>query len=350
MSAGSTPLASQVYGVGVASLQAWPILLAEFGCDPQQVISAAGVDITIFDNPRNRITVDALGRLAEISLQATGCGHFGLLVGQRTKTQALGIIWRLMRHSATIGKACRSLVRHNHLQDQGAVPLLIPMGPQRVALGYSVLRHETPAVKQIHDGGLAILFNLLRELCGPAWRPLVVHCAHSAPKDTAPYRQFFGARVEFDANFSALVFASDWLEHPIIGADPAEHAAILRQIEQLEDSEQTRLSDQVRRALQSMVFSGTASIDGIAHLFELHERTLRRRLKLEGTSVLELIQEATFAVAQQLLRETSLSVSEIAAALYYNDTAAFSNAFRRWSGSSPRDWRMKARSEDTKAP
>jgi hypothetical protein len=153
------------------------------------------------------------------------------------------------------------------------------LGPQRVALGYSVLRHETPAVKQIQDGGLAIIFHLLRELCGPGWRPLVVQCAHSAPNDTAPYRQFFGARVEFDANFSALVFASDWLERPVSGADPAEHALILRQIEQLENSEQASLSDQ--GAGRSMVFSGTAR-STVAHLFGC-ERTAPPESR--GTSV-----------------------------------------------------------------
>ncbi|NJD33323.1 MAG: helix-turn-helix domain-containing protein [Betaproteobacteria bacterium] len=58
-----------------------------------------------------------------------------------------------------------------------------------------------------------------------------------------------------------------------------------------------------------------------------------------GLSAHALIQEALFTVARQLLSKTQFSVSQIAAALHYGDSAAFSNAFRRWSRLSPRKWR-----------
>ncbi len=338
-------LPSDLYAVGVAPIRTLPALLAELGCDPAGVFARAGVDIHLFERPDSRISVDDLGQLLQSCVASTGCQHFGLLVGQRFDSSLLGEIGALMRNSPTVGRACRELTLHLHLQDRGAVPLLIHVSPRHVALGYSVLRYETGAIRQFQEGVVAIMYRVMRELCGPGWTPVEARFANSRPGDLTPYRQFFGARLQFDADFSAVVFARDWLNHPVAGADPQLHARLCTSIARMEDSQNHGLADKVRRALRSMVFSGTASSESIARLFELHERTLRRRLEEEGASAHQLIQEALFSVARQMLRETHLGVSEIAAALHYGDTAAFSNAFRRWAGLSPSKWRQLADQE-----
>jgi AraC-like DNA-binding protein len=88
-----------------------------------------------------------------------------------------------------------------------------------------------------------------------------------------------------------------------------------------------------------MVLSGTAMLGNSAQLFSLHERTMRRRLEADGTTFQQLLNEARFEVAQQLLRETLLAAAEIAAILGYSNPGAFTRAFRGWSGSTPRRWR-----------
>lgn len=335
-------LPSDLYTMGVAPIQALPEVLAELGCDPAAVFAESGVDIHLFERPESRISVDDLGQLLQSCVASTGCQHFGLLLGQRFDTSMLGEIGALMRNSPTVGRACRELTLHLHLQDRGAVPLLIHVSPRHVALGYSVLRYETGAIRQFQEGVVAIMYRVMRELCGPDWTPVEARFSNRRPADLTPYRQFFGARLQFDADFSAVVFARDWLNHPVAGADPKLHEQLCTLIARMEDNQNHRLTDKVRRALRSMVFSGTASSEGIARLFELHERNLRRRLEADGTSAHQLIQEALFSVARQMLGETHLGVSEIAAALHYGDTAAFSNAFRRWAGMSPSKWRRLA--------
>jgi len=110
--------------------------------------------------------------------------------------------------------------------------------------------------------------------------------------------------------------------------------------------EETQLSmsfaEQVERLLHQMVLSGTATADSISNLFGIHERTLRRRLEKEGKSLLNLINATRFELAQQLLENTGLSVTEISAALQYADTATFSRAFKGWAGYSPLQWRSLA--------
>jgi len=100
-------------------------------------------------------------------------------------------------------------------------------------------------------------------------------------------------------------------------------------------------ADQVVGVLPQMLWSGTASAEAVAHLFAIHERTLRRRLEAEGKNLQQLINQARFELAQQLLDNTALSVSAIASALRYDDSNAFSRAFRNWANLSPTQWRNR---------
>ena len=67
-----------------------PAVLRRLGCDPDEVLAEAGVDVRLFDDPENQISYLRRGRLLDICVNRTGCPHFGLLVGQRNGLEALG--------------------------------------------------------------------------------------------------------------------------------------------------------------------------------------------------------------------------------------------------------------------
>ncbi|MCP5230162.1 AraC family transcriptional regulator [Accumulibacter sp.] len=328
--------------IRVGPVLAIPVLLAEFGVSPQSAFAQAGVDLRLFDDPENRIRIEVLGALLETCVALTGCAHFGLLVGERFDLQRLGPLGCLLGNSATVGEAIRGLLLHFHIHDRGAAPVLLAPDPSRVILGYSVYRHGTPGSSQILDGAMAIGHAIMAELCGPAWKALRVQFAHARPTDSAAYQRLFGANVSFDAEVSGLVFASSWLDRPIQGADPALYALVAAAIREAEAKVPMRLADHVALVLPQIVLSGMASGEVVARLFAIHPRTLRRRLEREGKSLRALITEARFELAKQLLQNTALSVAAIAAALHYEDSNAFSRAFRSWSKRSPMQWRAGA--------
>jgi AraC-like DNA-binding protein len=77
----------------------------------------------------------------------------------------------------------------------------------------------------------------------------------------------------------------------------------------------------------------------------MHHRTLNRRLKAEGTTFQQLLDEVRFEAACQLLDTGHIPITEIAVSLGYAETSAFSRAFRRWSGATPVDRRRKSQQE-----
>jgi AraC-like DNA-binding protein len=327
--------------VRVGPILAIPAVLSELGVTPQRAFSRAGVDPGLFRDPDGRIAIEALGRLLESCVALTNCSHFGLLVGERFDLQGLGPLGYLMRNSATVGDALRSLLLHLHLHDRGAAPILLVPDSARVILGYSVYHHAARAIDQIYDGAIAIAYKILRELCGPSWSPLCVQFAHNPPQNMAPYRRLFRSRVSFDAEVSGIVLSPDWLQRPIENADATLHGILTKALQQTEANSPTSFAEQVQGVLHQMILSGNASAVSIAALFQISERTLRRRLEAEGKHLKQLVNEARFELARQLLSNTRLPVSEIAAALQFRDPNAFSRAFHGWATISPTLWRAR---------
>ena len=324
--------------IRVGPLLGIPALLRELGQDPAAVFCEAGVDPSLFDDPENIIRFHAAGRLLARCVAVSGCNHFGLLLGERTGLEALGLVGVLIEHSPDVGKALQNLVLHLHLHDRGAVPILTIEG-DRVLLGYAVYHPGIEGTRHIHDLAVAIGLNIMKGLCGRDWRPAEVLFSHSRPADLEPYRRLFRSALRFDSERSALVFPKGCLSQPLPGADAKLRRLLEARIAQLESLGAGDLVDQMRRVLRNLLLGGRGSIDQVAEIFGIHRRTLNRRMRARGLTFQELVEEVRYDIARQLLRETDLNIVSVAAVLDYADAAAFTRAFRRWSGTTPAAWR-----------
>jgi AraC-like DNA-binding protein len=101
--------------------------------------------------------------------------------------------------------------------------------------------------------------------------------------------------------------------------------------------------ERVRGVLRTALVTGHGSADQVAALFSMHRRTLSRRLAECGTSFAALADEGRFEIAKHMLANTTMDVSQVAAALDYAEASAFTRAFRRWSGTTPAAWRTQQR-------
>lgn len=326
--------------VRVAPLAAIPALLLESGIDPGPVLARCGVAPRAFDDADARIPFERAACLVAECARLTGRSDAGLLIGARFDFAALGVIALLMRNAPSAGAALANMQRYFHLQDRGATPYVRDLGDGSVALGYALLRHDTPGAAMVIDTALAIGWRMLRALCGPAWRPTLVTLAHGRPDRGAAYRPFFEAPVRFDATHSELRFDAAWLAAPVDGADAARLAALQRAAARIVRSRERPLEERARTTAQTLMLGGRVSAARVAEALGIHERSLRRRLNEDGTSLRTIVGEARFEMACQLLRDTRLPLADIASALHYADASALSRAFKAASGEAPRRWRM----------
>ncbi|MBF9232174.1 AraC family transcriptional regulator [Microvirga sp. BT350] len=317
-------------------------VLQDFGTDPESVIREAGLDPRLFEEASNVIAFSSLNKLLTLAATRTRCPHLGLLVGRKATISSMGIVGCLMQHSKTVGGALESLVRHLHLQNRVAVPKLVVSGGEAM-LSLRVYAPVGESADQIADASLATAFQSLAAICGPRWVAAEVLLPRKQPADPQPYRDFFRAPLRFNEEAATLVFSASWLASPIAGADAVFRQIFEERIAELEAVPNRDFRDEVRRALRSRLLKNKCSAGEVASYFAIHRRTLHRRLVAEGTDFSAIVDEMRFEIARQLLAATNITLGQVAAALSYSEAGAFTRAFRRWSGQTPKSWRAEHR-------
>jgi AraC-like DNA-binding protein len=321
----------------VGQLTELPTLLRELGADPTTVLARVGLQPADLSDREHRLPYASLAALLGESARATDCGHFGLLLGARWRLEHMGLPGTLAANCTTIGQAIQSFTALHWLNASGGVAYL---GRKEAVttLGYAVYEPGlTDGVQHVYDCTLAIGVSMLRQLSGNgSWAPSVVRVSRPRPIDPRPYQRLFGAPLQFDAEVSALDFPSAFEHTRVPGADQTRRR-------ELEDAlkavpREAMILKLYRMIRVGMVF-GLASGDCIAAAMGLTRRTLNRRLGEYGTTFQAALATVRYEVARQLLRDTTMPVSQIALALGYAELAPFVRAFRRWSGRSPASWR-----------
>jgi len=148
--------------------------------------------------------------------------------------------------------------------------------------------------------------------------------------------------VSFDQTYNSVELPVEWLDlpSPYYNAVMWHEATLklaqrLRELEGKEESPYTQFVDALLRSSEPPL----PGLSVAATRLHMSERTLNRRLQLEGTSFRQIKGAALGSWARQLLLETGHSVEAIAAQLGYQDAANFRRAFRNSEGCSPQEFR-----------
>ncbi len=242
-------------------------------------------------------------------------------------------------------KRCDSFVRYLHLHVQGASVGLV-VDNHSAMLTWQITDPGVEAVDHVSDGAVAVLYNIMRDLCGPDWRPTEAWFAHRMPADVGPFRRFFRIPLRFDAEHYALLFPVGYLNRRLNGIDDELRAVLQAQIETLEQRHGNDFPAQVRSVLITSLMAGQCNAEQVAALFGMHSRTLNRRLRAFEVSFQQLVDESRFEIARQMLEDSAIEIGRISDLLGYAAPGVFTRAFRRWSGTTPAEWRA-ARSRGT---
>jgi AraC-like DNA-binding protein len=162
---------------------------------------------------------------------------------------------------------------------------------------------------------------------------------HPAPAHAEVYERILQVPVTFGADRNAMRIDPSWLSLKIHKPNPyvfgvlSAHAAAL--LEELQASQTMR--GRVERLIMPLLHKGDAVGKAfVARELGLSGQTLYRRLKAEGVSFEHLLDDLRHRLAVHYLDGRKVSVSETAYLVGFADASAFSRAFKRWTGASPR--------------
>jgi AraC-like DNA-binding protein len=335
--------------IRVAPICALPDLLRDFAVAPGPLLKSFGLTEDFFRHPDNPISFQLAGRLLQACAHETCCDHFGLLLGQLGNAMTLGAPGFLIRHAPDVATALHEAIVNLDVHDRAAMPFL-EVGDQTTVFGYAIHQQDIEGAGQIGDIALAMIWNIMRGLCGSEWLPLEIRFRRDKPDDIGIYHQFFQAPLRFNATQNALTFPTVWLTKPVQFADPMLRQHFLRHIQDMRRHIDLDFRDKAYQTLLLLVGEERCTLEELARHFSMHQRTLNRRLKDSGTSFRELHNQARHQTARQLLSDTRTSIESIASLLGYSGATAFNRAFTQWEGTPPAQWRRHAQLVSSQAP
>ena len=324
--------------VHVCVFRGIPEILERFNVPSEPILRAAKLTLRDLEDPELTASFAEMDELISTCVRETKCTHLGLLLGRYVNLQSFGIMGRLARNAPSVAEALQDLSAFFQLHDSGGSPNIAVDGG-KVTFSYAIHVSGIHNANQIYDLSLHAMLNLMRQLCGTGWRPQLILLPRKRPSDLQPYREAFGVPLHFNATQAALEFPEWWLSRPVVDADPLLHSILEdRASVQMDQQEPLFLGD-VRRTIRILLASHDCSRGDVARKLGIHERTFGRRLRATGATFQQLLDEARSQLASQLLHDTRAPIARIAASLGYRNPTVFARAFRRWTGSTPRQFR-----------
>lgn len=132
---------------------------------------------------------------------------------------------------------------------------------------------------------------------------------------------------------------------------PLLYTNTLRELERREKKleEHLQLYSELQEIIENCLLRRHVSQEDVAGQLGISVRNLQRRLKALGTSYQVLLDECRQILAMKLIRDEAVPLYEIAYMVGYAEPSAFYKAFRRWTGSTPGDYRLAKNTEFTDA-
>ena len=194
---------------------------------------------------------------------------------------------------------------------------------------------------ELTESSFARMVCTMRRHAGDTPVVKAVHVTHADPGYGAEYERIFRVPVVFGSDMNALRINEAVMSSFQFSTSPRYVSAVMRDhaevlLQRLERSQSTR--DRVETLLTPMLRTGDVSMSGIAGTLCCSRQTLFRKLKLEGVTFEQVLDELRHKLALNYLEANKASVKETARLVGYSDPAAFSRAFKRWTGSSPRTY------------
>ena len=311
------------------------------GANARALAQRAGIALEDLDDQDKRIAFKNYVALMRAGKELCDDPALGLHFGEMNDLAEVSVVGLLGNAAATVAEGLAQLSRY------GKLVIEFDGGPDRFKLAYE-------------RGGLWVVDNrqnpndfleltestFARMVCGMRRQGHLsivkqIHVTHARPAYRAEYDRIFQVPMTFGSDWNAMQIDESLLTARVqhqpryVFGVLTERADLL--LKQLENSKSTR--GRVEGLLLPVLHTGDVSMDTIAAKLAMSRQTLFRKLKAEGATFEKVLDDLRHKMALGYLRGKKVSVNETAYLVGFSDPTAFSRAFKRWTGTSPRTMR-----------
>ena len=184
------------------------------------------------------------------------------------------------------------------------------------------------------------MIQLVQLATGPEWFPESIRLTIPETPVVNASPLLAKSDIRFSQGNSAFPIPRELLFFPVSVDAP--------KVQKLGKSVDTDLNAEIANAIRQIINTYTLAthieIEEVARLADMSVRTLQRQLKQGGLRFNDLLNQAKFEHAKQMLGDPEISIKAIAESLGYSDPAHFTRAFRRWTDVTPSKYRARSKS------
>lgn len=330
----------------IAISMVYPIMktLVHKGYETEGFFRYASFDEALLEDPEARISGRELERLILCAAEYTGDEFFGLQQGELAEIADMGILGYVMMHSGKLSDALAAYQRYNVILVSGFNLEWQERGDDVVIRLYTSNRAERVSRHCMEDM-VSSVYRLIGRLSNRRISLHEVQFMHEAPSTVQPYLSVFGRTPRFGGEDNFLRVNKEVLNYPVLYADPK----LLGIFEKLAEETKERLiqgnafSDQVFQWMMKCMPAYFPTLQQTSEYFNMSTRTLQNKLNEEQTSYNLLSARVRKELAISYLEIKAHSIGEIAYLLHFSEPSAFQNAFKKWTGVSPGQYRSTER-------
>lgn len=314
------------------------------GADRAHLLDAVGLTEAAIENQDARIPLETYRTLIIAAKRATNSPAFVLHHALDTELKEISVVGLIVHSSKSMADSLHQLNRYAKLMVEVDVMesgerFSIEPAPEGVWIVDN--RPNPNSFPELTEANYArFVSEFSREFPDHPFA-LAIEVTHSPPSYADEYEKVLRCPVTFNADRNAMLIGEHWLEQKFddrigyvfgIFTERADH--LLKQLE-ADESLRARIEAQILPDLHK----GEVTVETAASNLGMSRQTLYRRLKEEGVTFAQILDDLRCRMASDYLSARKVSVNETAYLVGFSEASSFVRAFRRWTGMTPAEYR-----------
>jgi AraC-like DNA-binding protein len=321
------------------------------GIELESLLRKAALTPHQIEDPAARLRVRDQISFLNLAANALQDDLLGFHLSQPADLREMGFLYYVLASSEMLSEALQRAARYSSAVNEGIALKYIDGREVCITFDYvGVSRHlDRHQIEFL----VTALVRICRQLTGLRLVPTRVRLTHRRESGCSEFSAFLGCEVEFGAAVDEVAFATTIKHMPVVSADPYLNKFLISYCEEAHSRRPTNrgpFQSSVENKIVPLLPHGKARAGEIARRLGVSQRTLARRLSLEGLTFSDVLDSLRSDLAERYLTDEELSISQIAWLLGYQEVSAFTHAFKRWTGKTPREARSRGPAVTQGAP